>query len=175
MYGYNYWDEKQREELAIKMKTILRGVGEKVYEYFFEKIEEKGLCSREGQRDMACEIVDAMIEDKHFLCEAGVGIGKTYAYLVPLMLYWKKCTEPIVIATSTIALQNQLLGDIERMKSDLKARADVILIKGQAHYLCKGRLHDHLEDCDEETKIVLNAIDNSGNQEDSDFNISEKL
>ena len=175
MYGYNYWDEKQREELAAIIKPTLEGVGKKVFDYFFLEIEERGFSYREGQAEMACEIVDAMKEDKHFLCEAGVGIGKTFAYLVPLMLYWKKCQEPIVIATSTIALQDQLIGDIERTKEELKVRADVILIKGQAHYLCKGRLIDYLEVCDDETKIILNKINESGSQEDGYFDISEKL
>ena len=176
MYGYSYWEEERREELASKLNAILEGIGKKTFTYFFEDIEERGLSFREGQADMACEIVGAMKEDKHFLCEAGVGIGKTYAYLVPLMLYWKKCMEPIVIATSTIALQDQLLGDIERINKELNIQTDIILIKGQSHYLCKGRLHDYLEVCDDDNKIILNKIDEGGSQEgDWDFDIPEKL
>ncbi len=45
---------------------------------------------REGQQDMSFEIVDALIHDQHFAVEAGVGIGKSFGYLVPVLLYNKR-------------------------------------------------------------------------------------
>ena len=63
---------------------------------------------REGQQDMSFEIVDALINDQHFAIEAGVGIGKSFGYLVPVLLYSKRMNKPVIIATSTIALQEQL-------------------------------------------------------------------
>ena len=62
-------------------------------------------------------ILDAVRGNYHFAVEAGVGIGKSFAYLVPLLLYNKKTGLPVIIATSTIALQEQLMDDIKRLKS----------------------------------------------------------
>lgn len=72
-----------------------------------------GFEKRDGQLDMAMEIVDAIFQKKHLAVEAGVGIGKSFAYLVPLLLYNKTFKKPVIIATSTIALQEQLLNDIK--------------------------------------------------------------
>ena len=49
-------------------------------------------------------IVDALINDQHFAIEAGVGIGKSFGYLVPVLLYSKRMNKPIIIATSTIGI-----------------------------------------------------------------------
>ena len=60
---------------------------------------------------MSFEIVDALIHNQHFAVEAGVGIGKSFGYLVPVLLY-KKLNKPVIVATSTIALQEQLWNDV---------------------------------------------------------------
>ncbi len=67
----------------------LREIGEKVYSFFFEnpEMENNNLEFREGQSEMACEIVDAISQKKNLVVEAGVGIGKSFAYLVPLIYY----------------------------------------------------------------------------------------
>lgn len=50
-------------------------------------MENNNLEFREGQSEMACEIVDAISQKKNLVVEAGVGIGKSFAYLVPLIYY----------------------------------------------------------------------------------------
>lgn len=91
---------------------------------------------REGQQDMSFEIVDALIHDQHFAVEAGVGIGKSFGYLVPVLLYNKKMKKPVIVATSTIALQEQLWDDVHDVMPLLNTDPEVILAKGQTHYLC---------------------------------------
>ena len=88
----------------------LREIGEKVYSFFFEnpEMENNNLEFREGQSEMACEIVDTISQKKNLVVEAGVGIGKSFAYLVPLIYYNYYLQKPVVIATSTITLQEQL-------------------------------------------------------------------
>lgn len=58
--------------------------------FFMDTAIEKGFENREGQWDMSFEIVDAMKNRQHILVEAGVGIGKTFAYIVPLLYYYKR-------------------------------------------------------------------------------------
>lgn len=70
----------------------LREIGEKVYSFFFEnpEMENNNLEFREGQSEMACEIVDAISQKKNLVVEAGVGIGKSFClssatYLLQLL------------------------------------------------------------------------------------------
>ena len=77
-----------------------------------------------------------------------MGIGKSFAYLLPLILYSERMEKPVAAATSTIALQEQLLGDVERLQKLLGVRREVILAKGQTHYLCRERAKKYLENPD---------------------------
>ena len=103
-----FWiSESEKIERRKKWKQDFQSIGQDVYSFFIDTAIEKGFENREGQWDMSFEIVDAMKNQQHILVEAGVGIGKTFAYIVPLLYYHKRYKKPIVIATSTIALQEQ--------------------------------------------------------------------
>ena len=65
-------------------------MSEQVSTFFWDEAPQHGLEMREGQQDMSFEIVDALINDQHFAIEAGVGIGKSFGYLVPVLLYSKR-------------------------------------------------------------------------------------
>lgn len=141
---YNIWDsEEYKKEIQKLRKQNLRLIGTQVDSFFIDKMRELGLEERDGQWEMAIEIVQAMIDNQHMLVEAGVGIGKTYAYIVPLMYYHKKYRKPIIIATSTIALQEQLADDIKKIEEILNYHPEIIIAKGQSHFLCKNRLEKY--------------------------------
>ncbi|WP_236354912.1 DEAD/DEAH box helicase [Konateibacter massiliensis] len=135
---YDGWTDETHEERKSKYKEI----GEKVFSFFQDKATAAGFEERDGQWDMACEIVDGVKEKKHVLVEAGVGIGKSFAYIVPILYHHQKYRKPIAIATSTIALQEQFLGDIETIMEMLNYDLEVIIAKGQTHFLCKKRFDD---------------------------------
>ncbi|HEX6032509.1 MAG TPA: exonuclease domain-containing protein, partial [Tepidiformaceae bacterium] len=109
----------------------------------FERFEE-----RDEQRQMAEAVRDAMSNGGHWLIEAGTGVGKSLAYLIPAALHALKNGERVVISTNTINLQEQLLKkDIPALKRILK-EAGVIedeadlraaLLKGRGNYLCLRR------------------------------------
>ena len=140
-------EEKARAEAN---KRLFYRIGKKVSSFFWDDGPMMhGFEDREGQQDMAFEILEAMKDRKHIVIEAGVGIGKSFAYLVPLLLYNHETQKPVIIATSTIALQEQLMGDVNRLQSLLGIREDsqeVILAKGQSHYLCKKRCEEYTSD-----------------------------
>ena len=98
-----------------KADSLFRGIEKKMYHFFAETATENGYTDREKQYDMAEEVLDTIKENGELLVEAGVGIGKTFAYLVPALLYSHVTQKPIAIATSTIALQEQLKGDVEEV------------------------------------------------------------
>lgn len=107
---------------------------------FFDKAEECGLERREGQLEMALEISDAILHKYPLAAEAGVGIGKSFAYLVPLVLSYFRERRQIIISTSTIALQEQLERDIHTVFKMLGVKAEVIVATGMKNYVCCRKL-----------------------------------
>ncbi len=98
---------------------------------------------REGQVEMLKSCKKAYSQNSILLVEAGTGIGKSLAYLVAA-LTWEG--EPTVIATHTIALQEQLFRkDIPLLLKALDIKANVVLMKGMQNYLCLRKLHDQGE------------------------------
>ena len=140
-FSFVFNSPKEQEK---KKKTDLQAIGEKVTSFFWYVAPEHGFEMREGQQDMSFEIVDALIHDQHFAVEAGVGIGKSFGYLVPVLLYNKKMKKPVIVATSTIALQEQLWDDVHDVMPLLNTDPEVILAKGQTHYLCHKRANEYL-------------------------------
>lgn len=140
-FSFVFNSPKEQEK---KKKTDLQAIGEKVTSFFWDVAPEHGFEMREGQQDMSFEIVDALIHDQHFAVEAVVGIGKSFGYLVPVLLYNKKMKKPVIVATSTIALQEQLWDDVHDVMPLLNTDPEVILAKGQTHYLCHKRANEYL-------------------------------
>ena len=123
-------------------REILQTISDRVYKFFCIDIVSKyNQEEREGQQNMALDIADvAILNNKHFMIEAGVGIGKTFAYLVPLMYYHRIFSKPIAIATSTIALQHQLERDIAFISQLMGCNCNITLAKGYKHYICLKRV-----------------------------------
>lgn len=99
-----------------------------------------GYEERPGQIDMTQAIAHAFNAREHLMIEAGTGVGKSLAYLVPTILWaWTNDT-PVVISTATRNLQSQLMGsDIPRARAilgDSAADFKVALLKGRTNYLC---------------------------------------
>jgi ATP-dependent DNA helicase DinG len=91
---------------------------------------------REGQVRMARLIERGFLENVHTIVEAGTGVGKSLAYLVPAL----RAGARVVISTGTIALQEQLVRkDIPLVTQALGIEARVVLLKGRNHYLCKAK------------------------------------
>ena len=87
--------------------------------------------------------------------------------------YHKRYKKPIIIATSTIALQEQLAADVKVIEDLLGYHPDIVLAKGQNHFLCKYRCDEHfLCEKDEAARKMYEEIDKGGCQKsDWDFYI----
>src|ERR1700752_916854 len=96
-----------------------------------------GFEARPGQVQMAQLVERGILEGMHTFVEAGTGVGKSLAYLVPAIRSGKK----IVLSTGTIALQEQLVRkDIPLVEKALGTPLRVTLLKGRSHYLCRQKL-----------------------------------
>jgi len=100
---------------------------------------------RRSQRDMAAYIADGYNDRGVQLMEAGTGVGKSFAYLVPALAWARANQERTVVSTNTINLQEQLVGKDLPLLREALATADYApsfaLLKGWRNYLCLSRLH----------------------------------
>jgi DNA polymerase-3 subunit epsilon/ATP-dependent DNA helicase DinG len=96
---------------------------------------------RPEQVEMLRAVSESLSRGQHLLVEAGTGIGKSFAYLIPAALFSIKNNTRVVISTNTINLQDQLIKkDIPDLRSALKLDLRASVMKGRSNYLCPRRL-----------------------------------
>lgn len=105
-----------------------------------------GFESRPEQVEMAKAVADAIENEEHLIVEAGTGVGKSLAYLIPSVLFAIRSGKKVVVSTNTINLQEQLIGkDVEITSGALEEfgeKADLMRaaqLKGRANYVCFKR------------------------------------
>jgi ATP-dependent DNA helicase DinG len=103
---------------------------------------DPGFVEREVQLRLADAVAHAVADRATLVAEAGTGVGKTFAYLVPLLLSGRRA----LVSTATKSLQDQLfLRDLPRLKAALKVPVRIALLKGRGSYLCLHRLQQARE------------------------------
>ena len=96
-----------------------------------------GFQVRQQQQDMLATVADALKNHSATVIEAGTGVGKTFAYLVPALASGGR----VIVSTGTKTLQDQLFSkDLPIVKKALKTDTKTALLKGRANYLCTYRL-----------------------------------
>ncbi|MEC7860594.1 MAG: ATP-dependent DNA helicase [Pseudomonadota bacterium] len=96
-----------------------------------------GFRPRQGQANMSEDVMYAIENKQRLIIEAGTGIGKTFAYLVPALVSGKK----IIISTGTKSLQDQLFHrDFPLITKVIGRPVTASLLKGRSNYLCLYRL-----------------------------------
>jgi len=101
-------------------------------------VADEGHVEREVQLRMALGVAQAIEERSALVVEAGTGVGKTFAYLVPTLLSGARA----LVSTATKSLQDQLfLRDIPRLREALQLPVSVALLKGRGSYLCLHRMN----------------------------------
>ena len=106
--------------------------------------EAKSFEYRPEQQEMAVAVAEALAERKHLVVEAGTGVGKSLAYLIPAILWAKQQNRKAVVSTHTINLQEQLIFKdipiVRKVLSEVAGDFSAILWKGRANYVCPTRL-----------------------------------
>lgn len=142
---YNKRSKRAHEEIEYIFRTLL---------------PENGLMVREEQILLSHQMLDALLYKQIALCDAGVGIGKTYAYLAACVIMRKYAMNrtilssgkwPVVISTSSVALQKAIIGEYIPFLSKILLRAGIIqtplkacVRKGKERYVCDKRLERRL-------------------------------
>ncbi|MCX6989921.1 MAG: DEAD/DEAH box helicase family protein [Chlamydiae bacterium] len=140
---------------------------------------------REEQRQMSLQILEAYEKEKIALIEAGTGVGKSWAYLIPA-IYWAITRgEQTVISTHTIPLQEQLTEkDIPFLLKALNVDIQPVLVKGMSNYLCLKKLHEASNDRlsllpEEQNKLSelqqWSEVDQNGSYSDVPFPVPQFL
>ncbi|MDR0322004.1 MAG: DEAD/DEAH box helicase family protein [Treponema sp.] len=103
---------------------------------------------RQAQLDLLELIIRGFNEDAHVMAEAGTGVGKSFAYLLPAMHFALAKKEKVVISTATITLQQQLFEKdiplVAESMGDVKIKS--VIMKGRGNYVCLRRLDDALHE-----------------------------
>lgn len=126
-----------------RKKPFIEQLGEWVGDVFYDILPEAGFEVRDEQIFMAFQLERAFSEKKVIFAEAGVGTGKTIAYLLYAIMYARHVGKPAIIACADEALIEQLVkpeGDIAKLSRILNLNIDVRLAKAQSQYLCVQKL-----------------------------------
>src|SRR5258706_985520 len=144
--GPSFYDDSKYPPLDNPDKPIPLNVDEvaSVLEYggpfsqYFETFEQ-----RPEQVDMLRAVTNALSYGSHLMVEAGTGVGKSFAYLVPAALFAKQNNTRVVVSTNTINLQDQLVQrDLPNLSQALNLDFRFALLKGGSNYLCPRRLEN---------------------------------
>src|SRR5437660_5189656 len=101
---------------------------------------------RPQQQQMAVAVARDLETQQHLAVEAGTGVGKSLAYLVPAILYAVANKKKAVVSTHTINLQEQLTQkDLPMLQQILPVPFSCTMLKGRANYLCTRRLQKALQ------------------------------
>ena len=101
---------------------------------------------RPQQLEMQKVISNAFLNESHGIIEAGTGTGKSFAYLLPALLWAYENQCRVLVSTNTIALQEQLYHkDIPFLKDCLDFDFPVALSKGRSNYICMRRFEQYLK------------------------------
>lgn len=119
---------------------------------------------RQGQIDMATYVGEAFEDGKTLIVEAGTGVGKSFAYLIPAILFSKFSERKVVISTNTKNLQEQLFfKDIPTLQATTELTFNAALLKGRRNYLCLRKWNNVLQNISGylsfyETRHLLNLF-----------------
>jgi len=108
------------------------------FSQYFNSFEQ-----RPEQVDMLRAVTNALSYGSHLMVEAGTGVGKSFAYLVPASLFALRNNTRVVVSTNTINLQDQLIQrDLPNLSQALNLDFRFAVLKGRSNYLCPRRLEN---------------------------------
>ncbi len=136
-----------------KDRSFFESLGDWMGDVLYDELPEKGFECRDEQIYMAYQIEKSLKEKSVLFAEAGVGTGKTIAYLLPAISYARYTGKPALISCADETLIDQLVkkeGDIQKLQDTLGWNIDVRLAKSRNQYLCLKRMEHEQKTNDED-------------------------
>lgn len=128
---------------------------------------------RRGQIDMARQVTRAINENGIAALEAGTGVGKSFAYLVPAILWAARNKKRVIVSTNTINLQEQLVArDLPLLAEALDEEFSFALIKGRNNYACRRKTEEVADDAsdlfdkNEDARVLADLVSWVKNSDD---------
>ncbi|MDR2468588.1 MAG: ATP-dependent DNA helicase DinG [Spirochaetaceae bacterium] len=142
--------------------------------------------ARDAQLELMKLIIRSFNENTLAAAEAGTGVGKSFAYLLPALEFAAATGERVLISTATITLQEQLFEkDVPLVNSALETSLKTVLVKGRGNFLCYRRLEavhtEYTSEFDLDDKNTIKKIDAwakttpTGSRSDVPFAFSENI
>ncbi|MCR2820213.1 ATP-dependent DNA helicase DinG [Lederbergia panacisoli] len=154
--------------IALKKKVIPEANNEEIIPYFPKSMEEKNhLFSnqskhfklRPGQMEMMNSVYESFEKNKHAVIEAGTGTGKTLGYLLPSLYFAVSKSQPVIISTYTIQMQEQILNnEISRLKQLIPFPFHTSILKGRSNYINMLKFEQSLYDKDPQYDTVMTKM-----------------
>jgi ATP-dependent DNA helicase DinG len=146
----------------------------------------KGYEYRKPQQEMAMLIAESLENSSHLIAEAPTGVGKSFAYLVPSIIFALREKRKAIISTCTINLQEQLIKkDIPAIQRLLPYEFKPEILKGRHNYICTRRLNNALikknnlfvDSEEEQLQEIYNWVQRggSGSLQDITFKVDENV
>ncbi|MCG9129736.1 DEAD/DEAH box helicase [Candidatus Poribacteria bacterium] len=140
---------------------------------------------REEQLRMANAVARAFTDSEHLIVEAGTGVGKSFAYLIPAISLAYRTEQTVVVSTNTISLQEQIITkDIPFLEKVLPREFKAVLAKGRRNYLSRRRLNslltyerglfDTMEEV-EQVKDIVQWVETTEDGSQADLPIQPKM
>ena len=136
-------------------------LSEWIGQVFYDILPDQGYEIREEQTYTAFQLADAVCKGKIHFAEAGLGTGKTFAYLLTAVAYARFKRKPTLIACASSALQEQLAGphgDIEKLSQILGLDIDVRMAKDPRQYICDLKVNQFDISQNEDPGSVLSSV-----------------
>ncbi|WP_010097832.1 ATP-dependent DNA helicase [Ornithinibacillus scapharcae] len=145
-----------------KTENFFDKLGDYVGDVFYDILPELGFETRDEQIYMAFQLENAFKHKRTIFAEAGVGTGKTLAYLIYAICYARYIGKPAIISCADETLIEQLVkkgGDIEKLEKALGIEVDVRLAKARENYVCARKIESLIsETADEAIERVYDEI-----------------
>lgn len=155
---------------GIALKEVEKiAVREHILSYSFPLTDEEkeqllsavfpGFEKRLGQFRMMDSVYESFQNNEHALIEAGTGIGKSLAYLIPSIIFSKQTGNPVIISTYTTQLQQQLMSkEIPLLKKMFPFPILTSLLKGRSHYISLAKFTQSLTEVDDNYDMTLSKM-----------------
>ena len=154
-----------REAHRYSFSVISSAIKEQIQNAYRDWLSGRGFKARRGQRDMIASLARLLVDADQRLgvYEAGTGTGKTLAYCLASIPLAQSLGKKVVIATATIALQEQVVyKDLPDVLEHTNLKFSMILAKGRQRYVCLKRLDDQLTGRHAETMALFEVADAEG-------------